>query len=243
MEEHPPKELDAIAQIAERNIRQWLLKQEITGRLERASAHEQLADHLGPYITVSREKGTGASEIAHSVGKKLGWDVLGQELLDFMAERYHTPRHLLEFVDETAASWIYEVFGNWINQQAISQEEYVHRLGKIMLLAAHHGNTIFVGRGAQYLLPRAKGLAVRIVAPLEFRIEQVMRRDGLAHKAAKHRVAETDRGRREFIRHYFHHEGTDADLYDLVVNVAKLGTEGASDVIVAAAHIWLRKSD
>jgi hypothetical protein len=40
-------------------------------------------------------------------------------------------------------------------------------------MAAQHANAVFVGRGAQYLLPAEKGLTVYIVAPLKMRIGYV----------------------------------------------------------------------
>jgi cytidylate kinase len=226
-------------QLAEQNMRRWLLKQKIAERRRREHAVDRLASQLGPYIALSRAAGAGGSEIARLVGQKLNWDVLDHELLDLMADRYHASRTLLDFVDETKANWIYEVFGDWLSQKTVSQEAYVHRLGKIVLLAAHHGRIVFVGRGAQYLLPREMGLAVRIVAPLDFRIRQVMDRFGVAHDDAREQVEETDRGRQAFIRRYFRREDADPANHDLTINVEKLGQEGAASIIVEANRLRL----
>jgi cytidylate kinase len=233
----PSEEREDVVELGEHNMRRWLRKQRIAKRIKPGDAPEQLADHVGPFITVSREEGAGAGEIVRRVGEKLGWEVLDGQLLDSMAEQYHTPRSLIRFVDETEAHWIYEVFGSWINRQAISQEQYVQRLGKIMLLAAHHGKAILVGRGAQYLLPRASGLAVRIIASREFRIDRVMRRDGSSREAARHQVQETDGGRRSFVHRYFHHEIADPDQYNLVLNAERLGTKRTADLLVSAVRI------
>jgi len=66
--------------------------------------------------------------------------------------------HLL--MDETKANWVYEVFGNWMDRQAIPQITFVRRMGKILLLSAHHGSVILVGRGGSCILPREKGLSI-----------------------------------------------------------------------------------
>ena len=44
-------------------------------------------------------------------------------------------------------------------------------------MAARHASSVFVGRGVQFLLPCEVGLTIRIVAPLNQRIDRVMHRD------------------------------------------------------------------
>jgi cytidylate kinase len=238
MKERTRAEQEAIAEAAERQMRRWLLMQTIEERLEHERAAEELADRLGPYIAISREAGAGGGQIARLVGEKLGWDVLDKELLDFMADRYRLPRDILEFVDEKTANWLHETFGNWLERQVVTQSELVDHLGKIVLLAARHGKIIFVGRGAQFFLPRENGLTVRIVASEKFRIEQTMRRRALSHDAARHWIEETDRGRRELVRRYFHHDVADPDLYDLVVSAEKFRPAGVANLIVEASGAW-----
>ena len=81
-----------------------------------------------------------AEEIAHEVGRRLDWDVLGKKLLDEMAQKYNLERGKIDFVDEHKASWIVEVFGKWLDNRIVTPTEYVSRLGKLVLLAAHHGS-------------------------------------------------------------------------------------------------------
>src|SRR6185436_21011430 len=113
-------------------------------------------------ITISRESGVDAASLAHAIAEKCGWKVLDRELLDYMAEHEHFSRLALEFVDERTVSWFHEVFGKWLDKGLVSQAEYVSRMGKLVLLAAQHESTIFVGRGIQFMLPRQLGLRVRI---------------------------------------------------------------------------------
>jgi len=198
---------------------------------------------IGPYLTISREEGAGASEIAKRVGDSLGWEVLDRELLDFMAEHYHLPRNVLEFVDETTANWLHEAFSNLIDRRVISQQTYVKRLGHIVLLAAYHGKVVLVGRGAQFLLPPDRGLTVRILAPEKYRIEQIMQRHGMTSEVARKFIEERERGRRDFVSRYFHQDHANPHLYDLVVNVAKYGPVATAELIVAAVRCWLRDLD
>ena len=235
MKERTRLEQEAIAEAAERQMRRCLMMQEIEERLEHEEAGKLLADHFGPYITISREAGAGGGQIAISVAEKLGWEVFDSKLLDFMAQHYHLPRDILTLVDERTASWLHDTFGGWLDRHLVSQSEYLEHLGKIVLLAAYNGRAVFVGRGVHLLLPREKGFAVRVIAPLDYRIKETMRVRGLSQEQARKSVEETDRGRREFVRRHFHHDVADPGLYDLVINVARIGPQAASDLIVEAA--------
>jgi glucuronide carrier protein len=110
----------------------------------------------------------------------------------------------------------------------------VAHLGRVVLTAAQRGNVVFVGRGAQFFLPPGQGLAVRIIAPKKYRIQQIMRRYRFSAAKARRFIAEVDRGRREFVYRFFHRSIDDPHLYDLVINVERLGTVAAADKIVGA---------
>jgi cytidylate kinase len=142
------------------------------------------------------------------------------------------PEAQLEFVDETTSNWFNEIFGHWLDHRTITQTEYVTHLGKILMLAAHDSRTVIVGRGAQFVLPRDKGLLVRIVAPLKRRIERIMHERQCVFEEARELVERIDEERREFIRRYFHHDVSDPHLYDLVINLEHIPLSKATDLIV-----------
>ena len=151
-----------------------------------------------------------------------------------MAERYHTSPAVLELVDETTTNWITEIFGNWLAPDSVSQMQYVCRLSRVILMTARAGKVIYVGRGAQFVLPRERGLSVRIVAPLKYRVQQIMERRQLSFEEARDYVLKTDASRQEGARQYFHHDIADPHIFDLVVNVEKLGPQHVAHLIADA---------
>jgi cytidylate kinase len=128
------------------------------------------------------------------------------------------------------------MFGKWLDSHLVSQAEYVRGLGRIVLLAAQHESTVFVGRGVQFILPRDQGLTVRLIAPLEQRIQSIMDREHCDRSHAKHFITETDRGRHNFVKRYFHHDISDPHLYDLVINLARVEPEEAVELIIHNCH-------
>ena len=226
----------AVSATAERQMRQWTIGLEVQERVEHEHAISQLARQIHPYIAISRDAGTGAEELARRIGARLGWDVLDKELLEVMAEKFHLEKAMLQVVDETTTSWMLEVFGKWISQQVVTNSEYVTRLGKVLIMAARHASIVFVGRGAQFVLPRERCLAVQIIAPLQMRLERVMQQDGLNLDEAKRHLKKKDAERRAWLKEHFGHDVTDPHLYDLVINLERTTLDTAADLIVRACQ-------
>ena len=160
------------------------------------------------YVTISREAGAGGGEIARLVGERLGWKVFDKNLLDQVAERFHESRLMLDLVDETPSNWAFDVFGHVDGPEphyppAIHGARDAGSSSRWPVAASG----VFVGRGAQFLLPAAQTLAVRIVAPERLRIERIMQAQEASPPASARRfIEETDAGRREFVERFFRHD-------------------------------------
>ena len=223
----------AISKLAEQRMRQWAIGLEVRQRVEYEATLKGLTEQVHPYLAISRDTGAGAGEIAHRVGDILGWQIFDRELLSYMVERFQMPKRMVEFVDETTISWLVDTFGKWLDRQMVTESEYINRLGQIVLLAAQHDSAVFVGRGAQFFLPRDRGVAIQIVAQRSQRIERVTQRDGLSYAQAQRYLETTDRARRDFIREHFHRDVTNPHLYDLVLNLEYLEVAEAVELIVS----------
>ena len=226
------REEPKIVSAAEKQMQAWAHSSELAQRRDQTEKSQPKMPRIGPFLTVSREKGAEGGQIAEMVAHKLGWEVLGHTLLDRIAERYRLSRPMLEVVDETKANWAHDILGTWIDQRVISHEKYITHLRYVVLAAAHCGRVVFLGRGAQFFLPAKQGLAVRIVAPEEYRIERVTRQRNVDAKEARRIIKKADEGRRDFVARYFRRDIADPHLYDLVMNVANHGPRAVADVIV-----------
>jgi cytidylate kinase len=236
MKEHTREEPQIIS-AAERQMRAWSHVQETA---QGASLHRVDASHapLRNFITISREAGAGGSEIAEILGRRLGWDVLDHNLVARVAERYHLSQPMLELVDETGSNWAYDIFGAWLDRKIVPHEKYVVRLARLVTAAARRGNVVIVGRGGAFLLPRGPGLAVRVIATEKYRVRRIMDKYAMAETKARQYIATVDRGRKEFVARFFHHDVADPRLYDLVINVDCFGPEASAEEI---ATVWERR--
>jgi cytidylate kinase len=197
---------------------------------------------VGPCLFISRETGAGGSQIAREVAEQLQWSLLDKQVLDSLSAKYGTARVILDAVDEKKIGWLNDLLQGWLDGNGFSQLSYVHRLSRLFQAAAMRGNVVIVGRGASFMLPRSCGLSVRIVAPTEFRVEQLILRRGISANEAREFIERSDHNRRAFIKQYFHHDVLDAHFHDLVVNVEQLVESDAVMLIVSAMRGWLQRS-
>lgn len=218
---------------AEHKMQAWAWAGEIADRLHPAR-FDQPHKALGHYLTVSRQAGAGGEEIAQLVGDRLGWEVLDRGLVEQIAARYHLSLAALEMVDETGSNWASSFFTAWLDPKIIPHEKYLAYAHRVVTAAARRGNVVVVGRGATFLLPRERGLAVRIVASERYRLAHVMRKHGIGEHQARQYIEGLERGRNEFVHQFFRRDIADPANYDLVIAVDRFGPEAAADAIVAA---------
>lgn len=222
-----------LSDVAEQQMRMWALQMEAQRRRAEQAAAASPEQLIHPCVAISRETGVDAAEIASLVAAEHHWKVLDRGILEYMAEHYHWSPVALEQVDERTVSWFEEVFIKWLDAQLVTQSEFVSRLGKIVLMAAQHETTVFVGRGARFILPRNVCLAVRIIAPKKMRIQKIIERRQCNRQDAEKFIDETDGGRANFVKRYFHHDVVDAKLYDLVINLEFTSRDAAAKLILS----------
>ena len=112
---------------------------------------------------------------------------------------------------------------------------YVRMVGLVIQGLARQGNVLILGRGGQVLLRNDPGvLHVQTVAPLNYRIAVVMRRQELTKRDAQNRIRTSDRARFDYIRRYHNADWLDASLYHLTINTGCVPVPVAANLIVAA---------
>jgi cytidylate kinase len=226
-----PQAAASTAALAERQMRQWALALEQERMGEKDSDRPAHPSGIYPYVAISRDAGADGPGLAQRLADLLGWETLNGQLLDQMAERYETPRNLLQQADERSANRFEEVLGKWINPQLVTQSEYIARLHQFVWLAARSQNCVFVGRGCHLILPGDAGLAVFVTAPRKMRIEHLSQlRDCSREQAARH-VEETDEQRRQYFQQHFHKEMGDLQHHDLAVNLRQMSVDDVARLL------------
>jgi cytidylate kinase len=186
----------------------------------------------GLTIAISREAGARGGSIAKRVGQKLGWQVVDQELLDYLTQDE------LAFQDlpDPAREWADNRLDKLLRSRALANDPEVIPVAKVMLRLGAQGEVVLVGRGGGYLLPPATTLHVRIVAPEADRIAYMAQWQRLTTDEAAEEVRRRDQRRAEFLTQYLGCQPNDPYPYDLLLNSSRLGEEQCAELIAQAAR-------
>ena len=172
------------------------------------------------------------SVVAKSLAKRFGWDCLDSGLLNYVVEHYDWRNIALDYVNEESASWFQQTFGNCLQVRPPSKSEYVTRCARIFLLASHQASHIFAGGGAQFFLPRERGLCVRLVDLKQQRVTAVVERRHCSQKVAARFVDDGDESEAHFIKRQFRQNVADPHLYDVTINLERTSIDAALDLIL-----------
>ncbi|HEY8504596.1 MAG TPA: cytidylate kinase-like family protein [Gemmataceae bacterium] len=188
----------------------------------------------GPAVAVSREPGARGGSIARRVGAKLGWQVVGQELLDYMAGSESARAQLSADLSEEAARWVEAQLRRLEAEGLPRPGAGMGELPRLILMLAAQGNVILVGRGAGFLLPPESTLHVRVVAPPADRVAYMAQLLRLSREEAEEEVRRRDAQRAEFLEAGFGRGAADLYPYDLILNSSRLGEENCAELILLA---------
>jgi len=203
-----------------------------------------------PVITITRQYGSGGSEVARLVAAELRWDAIDNEFVDEVARRAGLPADavaqreeraagLLERLARTLAAGSPEMFIATAGAPRVEPDEaaIVQLTERVIAEAAAHGRIVLVGRGAQAVLAqRPDALHAYVVAGKAWRMQLAVERLGVNPAEVAKVVDETDRRRDQYVRTYYGRHRQDVVNYDMVVNTEKLGIDGAAALVVAEAR-------
>jgi cytidylate kinase len=207
----------------------------IPRRLEPRSGSEPVPRFRN--ICISREAGAGGGTIARLVGQELGWKVYDHEIVESIARGMGITNEEVKILDELAPS----LAQDWIlplrEEYYAPQEAYLDHLAKLIATIGQAGDSVIVGRGAGFMLPRDETLSVRIVAPLKARAEHLAEVMHISARTGRRAASELDRRRAKFVRVLHRIDASDPHNYDITLDSHSLGLKMAADLIVRAIEL------
>jgi cytidylate kinase len=183
-------------------------------------------------IALSRESGARGGSIARRVGRKLGWQVVDQELLEFLTQ----DEQAFQELPDAAREWADERLDQLLRGRVLSNDTGVVALARAVLLLGSQGEVVIIGRGAGYILPPAATLHVRVIAPEADRIAYMSQWLRLTADEAAEEVRRRDARRGEFLSAQIGAAADDPCPYDFVLNSSRLGEEASAELIAQAAR-------
>jgi len=208
------------------------IKEQLERWKEAEGKRDKNLEGFKPVITISSEPGSGAeSKLASGLARKLEFDLFTRDIVKAISESAHISIKILETIGKDRLADVTDFIATVIANRYLWPDLYLEHLMKVIGVIGKHGCAVIVGRGCNFIIPPAERLSVRVVAPLNTRVQNVARTFNMHQADAKRRVLNDESERRAFIRKSFNADALNPVNFDLVINTHNLDIESAIDAI------------
>ena len=210
-----------------------------------AAMPQQLPQHAPPatrrFVTISRQTGAGGVTLGEGLARRMNelfprgpaWTCWERELVEKVARDHHLSRQVIEAMEESHPTWLSDLFSGLSIGSGADDFAVYQRVAATIRALAHGGNVAIVGRGGVFITRKLPGgVHLRLVAPLQYRIEQIAQRLQLSGRKAAAYVERADEARAAFYRFYWPQEPLAAESFTMTLNTAAIGEQQLVDCVV-----------
>jgi cytidylate kinase len=201
-------------------------------------------------VTISREMGSRGTDIAHVVADGLGYECLDRQLIADIAREAGVEEAHVSGKEESisgrprivgpemAAFFRRQRYVSARPRDALEDQAYIELVRRLIYDRAEVGNVVVLGRGGQMVLRNWRGaLHVYITASPEVRVARIAEDRETGQQLAERLVRESDRRRRDYIRHFYSNaDWRNSRYYHLIVDTGRIPPDTAAEIIIQAAQ-------
>jgi len=213
-------------------------------RYQQQEETAKLAKSLGPVLTISRQCGCDGTTLAQHlavrlneyylpIGAQSNWQVISKEILENAAKELETHADNIKFVFKSEQrSLVDDFMQSVIVKDYQSEWKIKNTIKNVIRDFASDGFSIILGRGgAQITRDINNSLHIKLVAPINWRIERFMQKYDVSKAAAIKKVKEIDGNREKLIQMLY--TGCSQDIcFDVTYNVERFSqSQLVSDII------------
>ncbi|MFZ5571842.1 MAG: AAA family ATPase [Thermodesulfobacteriota bacterium] len=180
-------------------------------------------------ITISRGSYSKGKEIAEKLAGKLKYECISREIILEASEQFNIPEVKLIRAIHDAPS-VLERFTH-------GKEKFIAHIRRALLAHVAKDNIVYHGLAGHFFLRNVPHiLKVRIIANLDDRVREEMKRENIPEDQARYLLRKDDEERRKWSLHLFGIDAWDPSLYDVVLHIDSLGVDDAVDILFAIAR-------
>jgi hypothetical protein len=202
-------------------------------------------------VTLSASYGAGGSQVGPALAQRLVVPFVDRILPTAVAARLDVPVEAALQRDECLAPLLERWLGRFAHSGAVvtsapapepvmgpSERSYAEACEAAIREQAAHGDGVILGRaGAVVLRDEPGALHVRLDGPPERRVAQAMRLEEIDRQTAEKRMAQVDKAREAYVRHFYGVDSRNPELYHVVLDSTSIPLETCVDLIAAAATL------
>ena len=175
-------------------------------------------------ITISRGSYSRGKEVAEKLAEVLGYECISRDILLEASEEFNTPEiKLIRALHD--APTVLERFH-------YGKERYVSYVKSALLQHVKRDNVVYHGLAGHYFLQNIPHvLKVRIIADIDDRVREEMKRENIPADKARYILKKDDEERRKWGISLHGMDTWDSRLYDLVIHIKALTVDDAVRII------------
>ncbi|GBD87620.1 cytidylate kinase [bacterium BMS3Abin03] len=196
-----------------------------------------------PCVTISRETGAGVQAVCkhlisileeNSYKDDIHWTFFDRKLIEKVLEDLHLPKRISEYLVEDKYRYISSAINELLGLHP-TQWTILHKTTETVLQLARMGKAVIVGRGGNIITSNLKNVFhVRLIAPIEKRIDHVMEIMNLNNDEARAYIKKEDTARKMYLKSNFGKDVSDPLSYHIVLNTGMLSYKEAAEIIASA---------
>ena len=195
----------------------------------------------GQVIVISREYGSGGSEIGRRLSEQLGIPYYDKDFVDTAVKDSGLST---DFLEEEEQKFISSLLFNLATggyrhsgDKAMADQVFIAESNALKTVA-RQGSCVIVGRCADHILKDEFDVfSVFVHAPLKDRVTRAVEQRGVPQRRAEATVRERDRARARHYEYYTDKDWGDCNNYHLTVNSSRFGVNGAVELIKQALDL------
>ena len=177
-----------------------------------------------PIITISRGSYSRGKEVAETVAAALGYECISRDILLEASKEFNIPEIRLIRALHDAPS-VLERFTH-------GKERYVSYIRTSLLQYVQRDNVVYHGLAGHFFLMNLPNvLKVRIIADMEERVKEEVKRENIPAEKALYILKKDDEERRKWGIQVYGVDTWDSRLYDMVLNIKTLTVADAAELI------------
>jgi len=183
-------------------------------------------------LCVSHTDGALGRAVGRAVADSLGFRYIDEGIVVAAAQERHVLPEAVALAETRGTGRDIEVdFGRYERTESLRE-----LIRDTIASTAEEGRVVIVSHAASYALAARPGvLRVLVTASAEIRAGRHAAANGIDGRRAAKELAESDRGRADYLRRFYGVKDEAPSDYDLVLNTDRLTVEDAAATVVAAA--------
>lgn len=186
-------------------------------------------------VTITRLSGAKGHEVGKELSRRLGVRFYDRELLEKAAERTGVASEYIGLRDESVQRRFLAPLFVIENANDTLEDKLFQQAAQVIRDLYTKESCVLVGRLSDYILRNEKDVInVYIYGPEDYRVDNIMRQNGISRREARRIIREKDANRESYYKFYSMNQWNQQKGKDICLDSESFGVEGCVNILEAA---------